>query len=64
MLVAAVPFPTALIGEYLGRDGKTWAMAVYAGLFVAINLSYIWVWACAGFWTYNAFRRNRLRQAS
>lgn len=45
LLVAAVPFPTALVGEYLGHAGESTAMAVYAGFYVAINLAYVWVWA-------------------
>lgn len=48
MFVALVPFPTMLVGEYgrhLDADDGRVAVAVFAGLFLAINLAFAWLWA-------------------
>lgn len=42
--VTVVPFPTALVGEYLSTPAAATACAVYAGIFVAINLTYNFLW--------------------
>lgn len=44
MLVALVPFPTALVGRYLGESDAAWALALYAALFLLIDLAFLWVW--------------------
>ena len=48
LLVTLVPFPTALVAEYLTNPqaAKT-ATAVYAGLFVLISLGYLALWVAA-----------------
>src|SRR5256886_1464698 len=38
MLVTVVPFPTSLVSEYLTTPAAATACAVYAGIFVVINL--------------------------
>lgn len=45
MLVAAVPFPTALVSHHLGDAGGRLALAAFCGLFAAITLAFAWVWA-------------------
>ncbi len=40
LMITAVPFPTALVSEYLGHDGQHVAAAVYCGWFVAT--SFVW----------------------
>lgn len=40
MLVTVVPFSTALVSEYLDTPAGMLAAAIYAGLFVLIDLSY------------------------
>jgi TMEM175 potassium channel family protein len=47
LLVTTVPFPTALISEYLGLPGASVAAAVYAGTFVLIDLSFNLLWHVA-----------------
>lgn len=44
MLVALVPFPTTLVGEYLTRPDAKYAVAAYTGLFFLITLAFLWVW--------------------
>lgn len=44
LIVTAVPFVTSLIAEYLRTDAAAAAVALYAGLFVAANLSYNALW--------------------
>lgn len=44
LLVTVVPFPTALVAEYLTHPGANIACAVYAGTFVLINISYTMLW--------------------
>ncbi len=40
LLVTVVPFPTALVANYLRTPGATVACVVYAGIFVLISISY------------------------
>ena len=44
MLVTVVPFPTSLVSEYLTTPAAAIACAVYAGLFVLINIAYNLLW--------------------
>ncbi len=44
LLVAAVPYPTSLIAEYFNTPAENSAVAVYAGLFIIINIAYNWLW--------------------
>jgi uncharacterized membrane protein len=53
LLVTVVPFPTSLVAQYLSTPAAALACAVYAGVFVVINLSYNLLW-----WT--AVRERRL----
>jgi uncharacterized membrane protein len=48
--VSVVPFPTALLADYLGHDGDRLAAAVYGGLFVFIALGFnvLWRYAASG----------------
>lgn len=61
LLVTIVPFPTALVGEYLTTPAATAACATYAGFFALIDLSYNLLW-----WIVSRqqpgyrFERNRL----
>ena len=45
--VSIVPFTTALVSEYIGRDGARTAIAVYSGWFLLVALIYnlLWRWA-------------------
>ena len=54
LLVTLVPFPTALLAEFLTEPAGPAAAAFYGGLFVLISLGFITLW-----WT-AAFRRNLL----
>jgi len=47
MLVTVVPFPTSLVSEYLTTPAAAIACAVYAGLFVLINIAYNLLWWAA-----------------
>jgi uncharacterized membrane protein len=47
LLVVAVPYPTSLIAEYFNTQAANSAVAVYAGLFILINVSYNWLWYAA-----------------
>ncbi|HMA32925.1 MAG TPA: TMEM175 family protein, partial [Chloroflexia bacterium] len=49
LLVTVVPFPTALLGDYLIEPAAPTAAAVYAGLFVVISLAYILLWWAAAY---------------
>ena len=40
LLITFVPFPTALLAQYLGRPGERVAAAVYCGTFLPINIAY------------------------
>ena len=44
LLVAAVPFPTTVLGEHLGSGEAALATLLYACLFLAITLAFGWVW--------------------
>lgn len=44
LCVTVVPFPTALVGDYLTTSAATTACAVYAGLFLVTNLAYNFLW--------------------
>jgi uncharacterized membrane protein len=45
--VVLVPFPTALVAEYLGRAGQRTAALVYNGTFIVIALCFNLVWMSA-----------------
>jgi uncharacterized membrane protein len=45
--VTIVPFPTALVAEYLRHDGQNTAAAVYNGTFVFIAICYNLLWRTA-----------------
>jgi uncharacterized membrane protein len=47
LLVTVVPFPTALLAEYLTKPGAPVAAAVYAGTFVVAGLAYNVLWRSA-----------------
>jgi uncharacterized membrane protein len=47
MLVTVVPFPTSLIAQYLITPAAPLACAVYAGIFVVINVTYNLLWWAA-----------------
>lgn len=40
MLITFVPFPTAVLAEYLDRPGANAAMVFYCGTYVLINIAY------------------------
>ena len=44
LLVTVVPFPTSLVAQYLGKPAAALACAVYAGVFVVINVAYNLLW--------------------
>jgi uncharacterized membrane protein len=44
LLVTVVPFPTSLVAQYLSTSAAALACAVYAGVFVVINLAYNLLW--------------------
>jgi len=47
LLVTAVPFPTALLGDYLTEPAASTAAVVYSGVFVLISVAYNLVWWAA-----------------
>jgi uncharacterized membrane protein len=47
MLVTFVPFPTALMAEYLDRAGANAAVAFYNGTFILISTAYCLLWISA-----------------
>ncbi len=49
LLVTMVPFSTALIAEYLTSTAAAAACAVYAGLFMIINVAYNLLWWSAAY---------------
>jgi len=53
LLVTVVPFPTSLVTQYLLTSAAPLACAIYAGVFVVINVAYNLLW-----WT--AIRERRL----
>jgi uncharacterized membrane protein len=44
LLVTIVPFPTAVVAEYLTTPAAPSACALYAGVFVVINVAYNLLW--------------------
>lgn len=44
LLVTTVPFPTSLVAKYLTTPAAPLACAIYAGVFVVINLAYNLLW--------------------
>ena len=57
LLVTSVPFPTALVAQYLTTPAAKTACAVYAGVFVLINMAYNALW-------WSASSHQRLLKAS
>jgi uncharacterized membrane protein len=53
LCITFVPFPTALLAEYLGHQGQQTAAAVYSGTFVATAVAFNLLWR-------HAMRRERL----
>lgn len=53
LVVTVIPFPTALLAEYLEKPSATIACALYSGTFVLLALAFNGVWRYAA-------RRNRL----
>lgn len=49
LLVTVVPFPTRLVAMYLTTPAAETACAVYAGIFVIINLAYNILWWSAAY---------------
>jgi len=47
LLVSAVPFPTAIVAEYLNTPAATAASAAYCGVFVLIGVAYLVLLAAA-----------------
>src|SRR5262249_30766484 len=46
LMITFVPFPTAVLAEYLGHPGERVAAAFYAGTFVVVSLTFqLWWWA-------------------
>jgi len=56
LLVTFVPFPTAVLAEYLGHPGETAAAALYVGTFVVTSLTYNLFWHVAR--TRNLLKRS------
>jgi uncharacterized membrane protein len=44
LLVTVVPFPTSLVAQYLSTPAAALVCAVYAGVFVVINVAYNLLW--------------------
>ena len=47
LLVTVVPFPTSLVAQYLRTSAATLVCAIYAGVFVVINVAYNLLWWAA-----------------
>jgi uncharacterized membrane protein len=47
LLVTVVPFPTSLVAQYLSTPAAALVCAVYAGVFVVINVAYNLLWWAA-----------------
>lgn len=72
LIVASVPFPTALLGRYLTTPAASVVCAIYAGYIGMLNFSYNLLWweverqqpGYSGLlkYTYNLFRRSVARQ--
>jgi uncharacterized membrane protein len=45
--VCILPFPTALVAEYLGRAGQVTAASVYNGTLIVIAICFNLLWRCA-----------------
>jgi len=46
LMVTFVPFPTAVLAEYLGHAGERVAAAFYCGTFVLVSITFhLWWWA-------------------
>jgi uncharacterized membrane protein len=45
--IAVLPFPTALVAEYLGHEGQTIAASVYNGTLIAIAICFNLLWRSA-----------------
>jgi TMEM175 potassium channel family protein len=45
--VAALPFPTALVAQYLGHAGQTTAASIYNGTLIAIAICFNLLWRSA-----------------
>jgi uncharacterized membrane protein len=54
LMVTFVPFPTAVLAEYLGHAGERAAAAFYCGTFVVVSLTF-------QLWWYTANRRRLLQ---
>ena len=57
LLVTTVPFPTQLVAAYLTGPAAGTACAIYAGLFMVINLAYNLLW-------WSASQQHRLLKSS
>jgi uncharacterized membrane protein len=44
LTITALPFTTALLGDYLGHAGEKTAAGVYAAHLVLISLAFLWAW--------------------
>jgi uncharacterized membrane protein len=44
LTITALPFSTALLGDYLGHAGERTAAAIYAAHLVLISLGFAWAW--------------------
>ncbi|HEY6406408.1 MAG TPA: TMEM175 family protein [Ktedonobacteraceae bacterium] len=49
LLVTFVPFPTSLVAQYLRTPAAALACAVYAGVFVLVNIAYNLLWWSAAY---------------
>jgi uncharacterized membrane protein len=47
LLITFVPFPTAVLAEYLDREAANTAAALYCGTYVLINIAYNLLWHTA-----------------
>jgi uncharacterized membrane protein len=47
LMVTVIPFPTALVSEYIGHSGQHLAAAIYSGWFVATSLVWNALWRFA-----------------
>ena len=47
LLVILVPYPTLLVSQFLLTPSANTACAVYAGVFLTINIAYNWLWFAA-----------------
>ena len=44
LVITVVPFPTALIGEYIGKPGQEVATGVYCGWFGIVGFAFQALW--------------------